>query len=65
MSPTRWIAEAIRRVPSVQDVDIVTTMENTPEIPVNNQWDDGIDITPELDTRTDNRMPSTVNYSSL
>ena len=40
-------------------------MENTPEIPVNNQWDDGIDVTPELDNRTDNRMPSTVNYSSL
>ena len=40
-------------------------MENTPEIPVNIQWDDGIDVMPELDTRTDNRMPSTVNYSSL
>ena len=40
-------------------------MENPPEIPVNNQWDDGIDVTPELDTPTDNRMPSTVNYSSL
>ena len=65
MSPMRRIAEAVRRVPSAQDVDIVTTMENTPEIPVNNQWDDGIDVTPELDNRMDNRMPSTVNYSSL
>ena len=65
MSPMRRIAEAVQRVPSVQDVDIITTMENTPEIPVNNQWDDGIDVTPELDTRMDNRMPSTVNYSSL
>ena len=46
MSPMRRIAEAVQRVPSVQDVDIITTMENTPEIPVNNQWDDGIDVTP-------------------
>ena len=65
MSPMRWIAEAVRRVPSVQDVDIVTTMENIPETPVNNQWDDSIDVTPELDTQTDRRMPSTMNYSSL
>ena len=63
MSPMRRIAEAVRRVPSVQDIDIVTTMENIPETPVNNQWDDGIDIAPELDTQTDSRMPSTMNYS--
>ena len=57
------IVEAVRRVPSVQDVDIVTTMENIPETPVNNQWDDSIDVTPELDTQTNSRMPSTMNYS--
>ena len=37
MSPMQRIAEAVQRVPSVQDVDIVTTMENIPETPVNNQ----------------------------
>ena len=40
-------------------------MENIPETPVNNQWDDSIDVTPELDTQTDSRMPSTMNYLSL
>ena len=63
MSPMRRIAEAVRRVPSVQDIDIVTTMENIPETPVNNQWDDSIDVTPELNTQTESRMPSTMNYS--
>ena len=62
MSPIRWIAEAVRRVPSVQDVDIVTTMENIPETPVNNQWDNSINVTPELNTQMDSRMPSTMNY---
>ena len=65
MSPMRRIVEAVRRVPSVQDVDVVTTRENIPETSVNNQWDDGIDVTPELDTQTNSRMPSTMNYSSL
>ena len=65
MSPMRWITEAVRRVPSVQEVDIVTTRENISETSVNNQWDDGIDVTPELDTQTNSRMPSTMNYSSL
>ena len=65
MSPMRRIAEAVQRVPSVQDVDIVTTRENIPETSVNNQWDDGIDVTSELDTQTNSRMPSTMNYSSL
>ena len=40
-------------------------MENIPETPVNNQWDDSIDVTPELDTQTDSRMPSTMNDLSL
>ena len=65
MSPMRRIAEAVRRVPSVQDVDVVTTRENVPETSVNNQWDDGIDVTPELDTQTNSRMPSILNYSTL
>ena len=63
MSPMRQIVEAVRRVPSVQDVDIVTTTENIPETSVNNQWDDGIDTTPELNTQTDSRIPSIMNYS--
>ena len=63
MSPMWRIAEAVRRVPSVQDVDIVTTTENIPETSVNNQWDDGIDAMPELNTQTDSRIPSTMNYS--
>ena len=63
MSPMQRIAEAVRRVPSVQDVDIVTTTENIPETSVNNQCDDGIDATPELNTQTDSRIPSTMNYS--
>ena len=65
MSPMRWIVEAVRRVPSVQDVDIVTTRENIPETSVNNQWEDGMDVTSELDTQMNGRMPSTMNYSSL
>ena len=41
MSPMRRIVEAVRRVPSVQDVDVITTRENVPETSVNNQWDEG------------------------
>ena len=48
MSPMRRIAEAVCRVPSVQDVNIVTTVENIPDTPVNDQWDDSIEVTPEL-----------------
>ena len=63
MSPMRRIAEAVRRVPSVQDVDIVTTAENILERPVNNPWDDGIDVMPELNTQTVSRIPSTMDCS--
>ena len=63
MSPMRQIAEAVRRVPSVQDVNIVTTMENIPDTPVNDQWDDSIEVTPELNPHMDNRIPSNVNPS--
>ena len=63
MSPMQRIAEAVRRVPSVQDVNIVTTMENIPDTPVNDQWDDSIKVTPELNPHMDNRIPSNVNPS--
>ena len=63
MSPMQWIAEAVRRVPSVQDVNIVTTVENIPDTPVNDQWDDSIEVTPELNPPMDNRIPSNINPS--
>ena len=63
MGPMRRIAEAVRRVPSVQDVNIVTTMENIPDTPVNDQWDDSIEVTPELNPHMNNRIPSNVNPS--
>ena len=61
MSPMRWIAEAVRRVLSVQDVNIVTTVENIPDTPVNDQWDDSIEVTPELNPPMDNRIQSNIN----
>ena len=48
MSPMRWLAEAVHRVPSVQDINVEGTMENLPDTPLNNQWDDSIDATQEL-----------------
>ena len=61
MSPMRRIAEAVRRVPSVQDVNVVTTVENIPDTPVNDQWDDSIEVTPELNPPMDNRIQSNIN----
>ena len=63
MSPMRWIAESVCRVPSVQNINIENTMENLPDIPVNNQWDDNIEATPELNPNMDNNIPSTVDPS--
>ena len=61
MSPMRWIAEAVRRVLSVQDVNIVSTVENIPDTPVNDQWDDSIGVTPELNPPIDNSISSSIN----
>ena len=63
MSPMRQIAESVHRVPSVQNINIENTMENLPDTPVNDQWDDNIEITPELNPNMDNNIPSTVDPS--
>ena len=38
-------------------------MENIPDTPVNDQWDDSIEVTPELNPPMDNRIPSNINPS--
>ena len=63
MSPMRRLAEAVRRVPSVQDINIENTMENLPDTPINDQWDDNIEATPELNPHMENNIPSTVEPS--
>ena len=60
MSPMRWLTEAVRRVPSVQDINIEGTMENLPDTPINDQWDDSIDVTPELNQPIGDNIPSTM-----
>ena len=60
MSPMRWLAEAVHRVPSVQDINVEGTMENLPDTPINDQWDDSIEVTPELNQPMENNIPSTV-----
>ena len=47
MSPMRRLTEAVCRVPSVQDINVEGTTENLPDKPINDQWDDSIDVTPE------------------
>ena len=60
MSPMRQLAEAVCRVPSVQDINVEGTMENLPDTPINDQWDDSIEATPELNQPMENNIPSTV-----
>ena len=60
MSPMQWLAEAVRRVPSVQDINVERTMGNLPDTPINDQWDDSIEATPELNQPIENNIPSTV-----
>ena len=57
MSPMQWLAEAVHRVPSVQDINVEGTMENTP---INDQWNDSIDVTPELHQPMGDNIPSTM-----
>ena len=38
-------------------------MKNIPDTPVNDQWDDSIEVTPELNPPIDNRIPSNINPS--
>ena len=60
MSPMRWLAEAVHRVPSVQDINVEGTIENLPDTPINEQWDDSIDVTPELNQPIGDNIPSTI-----
>ena len=60
MSPMRRLAEAVHRVPSVQDNNVEGTMESLPDTPINDQWDDSIEATPELNPPMENNIPSTV-----
>ena len=60
MSPMRQIAEAVHRVPQVQDINEEGTMENLPDTPINDQWSDNIDITPESNQPIGDNIPSTM-----
>ena len=60
MNPMRWLTEAVRRVPSVQDINVEGTMENLPDTPINDQWDDSIDVTPELNQPIGDNILSTM-----
>ena len=60
MSPMRWLTEAVHRVPSVQDINVEGTMENLPDTPINDQWDDSIDVTPESNQPIGDNIPSTM-----
>ena len=57
MSPMQWLAEAVHRVPSVQDINIEGTMENLPDTPINDQWDD---VTLELNQPIGDNISSTM-----
>ena len=60
MSPMRRIAEAVHRVPQVQDINVEGTMENPPDAPINDQWSDNIDIIPESNQPIGDNIPSTI-----
>ena len=60
MSPMRQLTEAVHRVPSVQDINVEGTMENLPDTPINDQWDDSIDVTPELNQPIGDNIPTTM-----
>ena len=60
MSPMRWFTEAVHRVPSVQDINVEGTMENLPDTPINDQWDDSIDVTPKSNQPIGDNIPSTM-----
>ena len=60
MSPMRRIAEAARRVPEVQDINIVETPRGLPNIRITNQWSEGRDLIPESSQPIQEILPSTV-----
>ena len=44
----------------MQDINVEGTMENLPDTPINDQWDDSIEATPELNQPMENNIPLTV-----
>ena len=60
MSPMQRLAEAVHRVPSVQNINVEGTIENLPDTPINDQWDDSIEVTPELNQPMENNISSPV-----
>ena len=60
MSPMQGIAEPVRGVPQVQDINVEGTMENLPDTPINDQWSNSIDVTPESNQPVGDNIPSTI-----
>ena len=59
MSPMRRVAEAARRVPEVQDINIVET-PHLPNISITDQWSEGRDLIPESSQPIEEILLSTV-----
>ena len=64
MSPMRRVAEAARRVPEVQDINIVETPRGPPNINVTDQWSEGRDLIPELSQPIEEILPSAVEQQA-
>ena len=47
-------------MPSVQDINVEGTIENLPDTPINDQWDDSIDATPESNRPIGDNIPLNV-----
>ena len=60
MSPMRRVAEAARRVPEVQDINIVETPRGLPNISITDQWSEGRDLILELSQPLEKILPLTV-----
>ena len=56
----RWLAEAVHRVPSVQDINVEGTMGNFLDTPINDQWDDSIDATQESNQPIGDNITSSI-----
>ena len=57
MSPLRGVAEAARRVPEVQDINIGETPREPHNINVTNQWSEERDFIPELSQHIEENLP--------
>ena len=60
MSPMQRIAEAVCRVPEVQDTNVEGTMENFLEAPIHDHSSDTVDIIPEANQPTEDNTPATI-----